>query len=205
MNKKQGNTQKLAVLAVLTAIVIILQAAVVIPLGPFTVTLTMLPIIIGAIMYGPLGGAVLGTVFGVVVSIQVLTGAAGAFSTAMLEYQPAATILICLLKGIAAGLAAGAFFRLFRKASFYLGVVMAAVIAPVVNTGIFSVGCLTIFRSLIQDALGTGSNLLLVFLTTFIGLIGLNFLVEFGINVALTPVVMRIFRAVKLEPAKAAG
>ena len=202
MNKKQGNTQKLAVLAVLTAIVIILQAAVVIPLGPFTVTLTMLPIIIGAIMYGPLGGAVLGTVFGVVVSIQVLTGAAGAFSTAMLEYQPAATILICVLKGIAAGLAAGAFFRLFRKASFYLGVVMAAVIAPVVNTGIFSVGCLTIFRSLIQDALGTGSNLLLVFLTTFIGL---NFLVEFGINVALTPVVMRIFRAVKLEPAKAVG
>ncbi len=202
MNKKQGNTQRLAVLAVLTAIVIILQAAVVIPLGPFTVTLTMLPIIIGAIMYGPLGGAVLGTVFGVIVSIQVLTGAAGAFSTAMLEYQPAATILICLLKGIAAGLAAGAFFRLFRKASFYLGVVMAAVIAPVVNTGIFSVGCLTIFRSLIQDALGTGSNLLLVFLTTFIGL---NFLVEFGINVALTPVVMRIFRAVKLEPAKAAG
>ncbi|HCE78059.1 MAG TPA: ECF transporter S component [Lachnospiraceae bacterium] len=202
MNKKQGNTQRLAVLAVLTAIVIILQAAVVIPLGPFTVTLTMLPIIIGAIMYGPLGGAVLGTVFGVVVSIQVLTGAAGAFSTAMLEYQPAATILICLLKGIAAGLAAGAFFRLFRKASFYLGVVMAAVIAPVVNTGIFSVGCLTIFRSLIQDALGTGSNLLLVFLTTFIGL---NFLVEFGINVALTPVVMRIFRAVKLEPAKAVG
>ena len=54
MNKKQGNTQRLAVLAVLTAIVIILQAAVVIPLGPFTVTLTMLPIIIGAIMYGPL-------------------------------------------------------------------------------------------------------------------------------------------------------
>lgn len=202
MNKKQGNTQKLAVLAVLTAIVIILQAAVVIPLGPFTVTLTMLPIIIGAIMYGPLGGAVLGTVFGAVVSIQVLTGAAGAFSTAMLEYQPAATILICLLKGIAAGLAAGAFFRLFRKVSFYFGVVMAAVIAPVVNTGIFSVGCLTIFRSLIQDARGTGSNLLLVFLTTFIGL---NFLVEFGINVALTPVVMRIFRAVKLEPAKAAG
>ncbi|MST82809.1 ECF transporter S component [Bilifractor porci] len=202
MNKKQGNTQKLAVLAVLTAIVIILQAAVVIPLGPFTVTLTMLPIIIGAIMYGPLGGAVLGTVFGAVVSIQVLTGAAGAFSTAMLEYQPAATILICLLKGIAAGLAAGAFFCLFRKVSFYFGVVMAAVIAPVVNTGIFSVGCLTIFRSLIQDALGTGSNLLLVFLTTFIGL---NFLVEFGINVALTPVVMRIFRAVKLEPAKAAG
>jgi uncharacterized membrane protein len=202
MNKKQGNTQKLAVLAVLTAIVIILQAAVVIPLGPFTVTLTMLPIIIGAIMYGPLGGAVLGTVFGAVVSMQVLTGAAGAFSTAMLEYQPAATILICLLKGTAAGLAAGAFFRLFRKVSFYFGVVMAAVIAPVVNTGIFSVGCLTIFRSLIQDALGTGSNLLLVFLTTFIGL---NFLVEFGINVALTPVVMRIFRAVKLEPAKAAG
>ncbi len=199
MNKEHSNTQRLAVLAVLTAIVIILQVAVVIPLGPFTVTLTMLPIIIGAILYGPMGGAILGAAFGIVVSIQVVTGAAGAFSTAMLEFQPAATILVCLLKGIAAGAAAGAFFRLFRRRSFYLGVVMAAVIAPVINTGIFSVACLTIFRSLIENALGTSGNLLFVFLTTFIGL---NFLVEFGVNVALTPVVMRILRAVKLQPTK---
>ena len=199
MNKEHSNTQRLAVLAVLTAIVIILQVAVVIPLGPFTVTLTMLPIIIGAILYGPMGGAILGAAFGIVVSIQVVTGAAGAFSTAMLEFQPAATILVCLLKGIAAGAAAGAFFRLFRRRSFYLGVVMAAVIAPIINTGIFSVTCLTIFRSLIENALGTSGNLLLVFLTTFIGL---NFLVEFGVNVALTPIVMRILRAVKLQPAK---
>lgn len=199
MNKEHSNTQRLAVLAVLTAIVIILQVAVVIPLGPFTVTLTMLPIIIGAILYGPVGGAALGAAFGIMVSIQVVTGAAGAFSTAMLEFQPAATILVCLLKGIAAGAAAGAFFRLFRRRSFYLGVVMAAVIAPIINTGIFSVTCLTIFRSLIENALGTSGNLLLVFLTTFIGL---NFLVEFGVNVALTPIVMRILRAVKLQPAK---
>lgn len=199
MNKEHSNTQRLAILAVLTAIVIILQVAVVIPLGPFTVTLTMLPIIIGAILYGPVGGVALGATFGIVVSIQVVTGAAGAFSTAMLEFQPAATILVCLLKGIAAGAAAGAFFRLFRRRSFYLGVVMAAVIAPIINTGIFSVTCLTIFRSLIENALGTSGNLLLVFLTTFIGL---NFLVEFGVNVALTPIVMRILRAVKLQPAK---
>ena len=199
MNKEHSNTQRLAVLAVLTAIVIILQVAVVIPLGPFTVTLTMLPIIIGAILYGPMGGAILGAAFGIVVSIQVVTGAAGAFSTAMLEFQPAATILVCLLKGIAARAAAGAFFRLFRRRSFYLGVVMAAVIAPVINTGIFSVACLTIFRSLIENALGTSGNLLFVFLTTFIGL---NFLVEFGVNVALTPVVMRILRAVKIQPTK---
>lgn len=199
MNKEHSNTQRLAVLAVLTAIVIILQVAVVIPLGPFTVTLTMLPIIIGAILYGPMGGAILGAAFGIVVSIQVVTGAAGAFSTAMLEFQPAATILVCLLKGIAAGAAAGAFFRLFRRRSFYLGVVMAAVIAPVINTGIFSIACLTIFRSLIENALGTSGNLLFVFLTTFIGL---NFLVEFGVNVALTPVVMRILRAVKIQPTK---
>ena len=159
----------------------------------------MLPIIIGAILYGPMGGAILGAAFGIVVSIQVVTGAAGAFSTAMLEFQPAATILVCLLKGIAAGAAAGAFFRLFRRRSFYLGVVMAAVIAPVINTGIFSIACLTIFRSLIENALGTSGNLLFVFLTTFIGL---NFLVEFGVNVALTPVVMRILRAVKLQPTK---
>lgn len=188
-----AKTQRMVTLAILSAIVIILQAAVVIPLGPFTITLTLVPIIIGAIMYGYVGGGILGGLFGVVVSIQVVTGAAGAFSTAMLEFAPAATIIICIAKGLLAGLAAALFFKIFSKIKFYGGVLAAAIIAPIVNTGIFSIACLTIFRGLVEGALGTSGNLFMAFLTTFIGL---NFLVEFAINVLLSPVMVRILRAV---------
>ncbi|MGI6056677.1 MAG: ECF transporter S component [Bilifractor sp.] len=194
--RSMSKVQRMTMLAILAAIVIVLQAAVSIPLGPFTITLTLVPIIIGAILDGPAGGAFLGTVFGAVVSIQVITGAAGAFSTMMLEYQPAATILVCILKGTFAGLVSGLFFRLFSRINYYTGVLLAAIIAPIVNTGIFSVAALTIFRGLIAGALGTDQNLLGVFLTTFIGL---NFVVEFAINVALTPVIIRILRIVKKD------
>lgn len=194
--RAMSKVQRMTMLAILAAIVIVLQVAVSIPLGPFTITLTLVPIIIGAILDGPAGGAFLGAVFGAVVSIQVITGAAGAFSTMMLEYQPVATILVCLLKGTLAGLVSGLFFRLFSRIHYYSGVLLAAIIAPIVNTGIFSVAALTIFRRLIAGALGTDQNLLGVFLTTFIGL---NFVVEFAINVALTPVIIRIVRIVKKD------
>ncbi|MCI6636901.1 MAG: ECF transporter S component [Lachnospiraceae bacterium] len=194
--RAMSKVQRMTMLAILAAIVIVLQVAVSIPLGPFTITLTLVPIIIGAILDGPAGGAFLGAVFGAVVSIQVITGAAGAFSTMMLEYQPVATILVCLLKGTLAGLVSGLFFRLFSRIHYYSGVLLAAIIAPIVNTGIFSVAALTIFRGLIAGALGTDQNLLGVFLTTFIGL---NFVVEFAINVALTPVIIRIVRIVKKD------
>ncbi|MCC6094958.1 MAG: ECF transporter S component [Eubacterium sp.] len=194
--KTRSKVQRMTTMAILAAIVIVLQVAVSVPLGPFTITLTLVPIIIGAILDGPAGGAFLGTVFGIVVSIQVITGAAGAFSTMMLEYQPVLTILTCILKGTCAGLVSGLFFRIFSRFKYYMGVLMAAIIAPIVNTGIFSVAALTIFRSLIVSALGTSQNLLGVFLTTFIGL---NFLVEFSVNVALTPVVIRILKAVRKD------
>lgn len=188
-----ANTKRLVTLGILAAIVIILQFAVSIPLGPFTVTLTLVPIIIGAILYGPAGGAVLGAIFGIVVSIQVLTGAAGAFSTMMLEQTAIGTLGICILKGLLAGLVAGLLFKAISQKSYYGGVMAAAIAAPIVNTGIFSIACLTLFKGLVVGALGTEAGLLVAFLTAFIGV---NFLVEFLVNVLLVPIIVRILKAV---------
>ncbi|MEE8885672.1 MAG: ECF transporter S component [Eubacteriales bacterium] len=194
--KEGSRTQKMVVLAVLTALVIVLEVVGAIPVGPLTFTLTLVPIVIGAILYGPAGGAFLGAVFGIVVSIQVITGAAGAFSTAMLEYAPVVTIVTCIAKGLFAGLLAGVFYKLFSKKSFYLGTIMAAIIAPVTNTGIFSVVCLTVFRGLVLSALGMseGAGVFTAFLT---GFIGVNFIIELAINVILAPVIMRIVKAAR--------
>lgn len=189
-------TQRMVTLAVLAALVVVLAVAGAIPAGAFTITLTLVPIVIGAILYGWQGGALLGAIFGMIVSIQVVTGAAGLFSTAMLEYNAFVTIITCVVKGAAAGLLAGLFFGWFSKVNYYLGVVLAAVIAPIANTGIFSVVCLTVFRSLVANALGTsaGSGLLMAFIA---GFIGVNFVLELSINVILAPVIMRIVKIVR--------
>ena len=67
----KDNQRKFIYTAMFAAVVVVLQMFVSIPVGVFTITLTLVPIMLGAILFGPLSGAVLGGVFGVVVAIQV--------------------------------------------------------------------------------------------------------------------------------------
>ncbi len=197
MKTNRTRIQRLAVTAVLAALVIVLQFFVSIPIGMFTITLTLVPIMIGAILYGPATGAILGGIFGAVVSIQVVTGAAGAISFAMFEYVPVITIALCMLKGIAAGFVSGLLYRVFAKAERKkLGTVLAAIACPITNTGLFAIGMLIFYKTLldqwaIEFAFANAISFLMV------GMIGLNFVVEFAINVALIPAVLRIITVVK--------
>ena len=102
---KQSKTLRLAQLAMLAAIIIVLQQ-IVIPLpgpGNLTLSLVLIPIVVGAVLFGPVSGAILGGVFGAVVTILVITGRAGALSTMMWTENPVMTVLICMIKGIGAG------------------------------------------------------------------------------------------------------
>jgi len=195
-NKKQ--IEALVGTALLAAIVVVLQCFVVIPLGAFTVTLTLLPIMLGAILYGPLSGAFLGGTFGAVVVYQVITGAAGVMSTQMLQMAPAITIAVCLLKGILAGLGAGLVYSLFKRSKKQrsLGVVLSAVSCPLINTGLF-VAALFLFYFDLMVTYAADNAFANAFAFVFIGIVGLNFLVELAINVALIPIVLRLIRIVK--------
>lgn len=183
--------------AVLAAIVVVLQLlASGIKIGPFTITLSLVPIILGAVLFGPLAGGILGAVFGGVVCISVVTGAdPGGFL--MFQQLPVLTLFLCLLKSTAAGVAAGWIWRLFQRLQKpFLGVILAAVACPVCNTGILSVGMLTFYNELVTGwAIGEGfAN---AFLYIILGMVGVNFLVELAINLVLTPVILRVFSAIK--------
>ena len=197
MKTNQTHVQRLVGTAILAALVIVLQFFVSIPIGMFTITLTLVPIMIGAILFGPATGALLGAIFGVVVSIQVVTGAMGVFSFTMFEMLPVITIVLCILKGAAAGWVSGAVYRvLAKKERQKLATVLAAVACPITNTGIFCIGLVLFYQSLVNTSMSAGgfSN---VFAFLMIGMIGLNFVVEFAINVLLIPVVIRIINIVK--------
>ena len=182
--------------AILAGIVILLQMFVSIPIGAFTITLTLVPIIIGAIIYGPKTGSFLGGVFGVVVALQVVTGAAGVLSFKMFEIHPIVTVTLCILKGVLAGLASGLVYFAFKNGKHTLiGVVLSAVSAPIVNTGIFVGGLFVFYYDLMAD-FAAQSEFAGAVSFIFVGIVGLNFIVEFAINVALIPVIMRIIAVV---------
>ena len=173
----------------MTAIVVVLQLlAASIKLGPFSITLTLAPIIIGAAVFGPWAGAWLGFVFGLVV---LLSGDAAPF----LEVSMFGTILTVLLKGTLSGLLSGLVYRAIEKKNRYVAVVAAGVTAPVVNTGVFLIGCFVFFLDTIgQWASASGQPIGEYIL---VGFIGLNFPIELMINLALSTAIVTVIGHVK--------
>lgn len=183
MNNK---TKTVVGLGLLTAIVIVLQSlAVGIRFGIFNITLVLIPIIVGAAIYGYKAGAWLGFVFGVV----VLLTDAGAF----LAVSVPGTIVTCILKGACSGLVAGIIYKLLEKKNNILAVFAAAVAAPVVNTGIFLIGCRLFFYDTIKGWAETaGFASAGAFMIG--GLVGTNFIVELIINLVLSMTIVRIIQ-----------
>lgn len=181
---KKTNVRTLTGVAVLTAIVAVLQVlGTFIRFGPFAISLVLVPIVVGAALYGPWAGAWLGFAFGAVV---LLTDAA-----AFLAVNVPGTVLVCLAKGLLAGLCAGLVYRLLERRGQTAAVLAAAVVCPVVNTGVFLLGCLAFFLPTISgwaEALGfPGVGNYVIF-----GLVGGNFLFEILANLLLSPVILRL-------------
>ena len=185
----RSKTNTIVGLGLLTAIVIVLQAlALTVRFGVFTITLVLAPIIVGAALYGWWAGAWLGFVFGVV----VLFTDAGAF----LAVNIPGTIITCIMKGMCAGIAAGLLYKLISAKSRFLAVLVAGVAAPVVNTGLFLLGCVLFFMDTINEwATASGfpsAGNFLIF-----GMVGANFFVELIINLALSTAIVQIIGIAK--------
>lgn len=192
MNKKSITT--MTGTAILAAIVFVLQTVIGgLRVGPFNITLSLFPIVIGSVLYGAVSGAFLGFVFGILVCISVVSGQdAGGFI--LFGIHPVITLLLCLLKGTAAGYAAGTVARKLMDKNLTLAVILSGILAPVVNAGIFVLSLFLFFgKTLATWAQGSGN--ILPFVIT--GLLGINFLVETGINVVLSPIVVRIVKAIQ--------
>lgn len=182
-------------IAILTAIIVVVQIiCTFIKFGPFSITLALAPIIIGAAVYGVGTGAMLGGVFGLVVLITGVLGWDGGTVMLLMGINPIATVLICIVKGAAAGLAAGAVYAAIAKKNRLVGVITAGIVCPVVNTGLFIAGMLIFFFGTISGwAAGSDSMVQYIIL----GLCGGNFLVELATNLLLATAITRIIRVVR--------
>lgn len=183
------NTKKLVALGLLTAIVIVLQfVSMWIRTATFSITLSLVPIVVGAALYGKWSGAWLGGVFGIAV---MLTGDANFFLT----INPAGTVITVLLKGILAGFAVGLIYELISKKSSKAATYVSGIFAPIVNTGIFIAGCYLFFFDFIKESAGNENT----FKYIIVAFVGFNFLIELAVNLILSPVIVRIVQIGKKE------
>lgn len=186
------NTKKLVGIALFTAIVIVLQLiGGGIKVGTFSVSLVLIPIVLGAALYGVGAGAWLGLVFGVTV---LLTGDAAAFLTV----NAFGTVVTVLVKGTLAGTLSGFMYKAFEKKNKYAATAAAAVTCPIVNTGVFLIGCLLFFMPTITGwAEGLGFKSASQYMLT--GFVGINFILEFAVNILLCPIIVRLINLGKKE------
>lgn len=191
---KRKNQTKLVVLgSIMTALVIILQliGTATTFFGPFSTAVALIPIVIGAAMCGPAVGAWLGFVFGAVV---IMSGGAALF----FAFDIPGTIITVLLKGTACGFAAGLAYKFLEKFNRYLAAIVAALVCPLVNTGVFLLGCYVFFMDsadAIAETLGMNVSGMALFWALAMG----NFLIEVASNLILSPVAVRILNIEKKQ------
>lgn len=192
--KRFFTSRNIAFLAVLLALVIVLQVfASAVPIGATRISLTLIPIVLGAVLLGPLAGAFLGAAFGVVVIVVALTGG-DPFTFTLFGDHPVLTVALCLIKGAAAGFVAGLLYKAIRKKNEYAAVLTASLAAPVVNTGLFIFGALLMSDTLNANFVADGTTVM-YFLV--IGCAGINFIIEFIVNAVASPAIYTVERVVE--------
>ncbi len=186
-------------LALLTAVILVLQLAGVsirLPIpGTTPISLVLIPIALGAMLLGPASGAFLGFVFGLVVYITCGVMHLDPFTAFLFDSNPVITAGICLIKSTLAGFLGGLTYKLLCKKNILLAVFVTAAVVPVVNTGIFCLGCLVILDTIkgFMNFAGVGGTALYFI---FIGCAGINFILEFAVNMIFSPALERIIRLV---------
>lgn len=182
---RSAHTKRLVLLALLSAIVAVLAyyGGFIKIGGLASISLTLIPVVIGATLCGPLAGAWLGAVAG---AIFFATPDAAFW----LGLSIPGTIITVMVKGILAGLCAGLVYKPLEKVNRYLAIIASAIICPVVNTGIFLLGSLVFFMDAVTGGAATEGLSVGMYLIIFF--VGLNFVFELIVNIIVSPAMVRI-------------
>jgi len=190
---KKMNVGKMVGIALMMAMIIVLQyvGGLIPSVSGVSFSLVLIPIVLGAATYGVGAGAILGLTFAVITIINCVnhTDIGGAM---VFDSNPVLCVIVVIAKSVFCGMAAAVVYRAVSKKNSYLAMLCAAIVCPVVNTGIF-VACLALFFNEVLGVWADGKNLLLYVLDT---LLLLNFVPELLINVVFSPAGNRILKAV---------
>ncbi|MBR2283938.1 MAG: ECF transporter S component [Ruminococcus sp.] len=115
---KKFDTKSLVLMGMLTALLIVFAFTPIgsIPVGGLSITLSIIPIAIGAIALGPAGGAAMGAVFGLLSFLQCIPiGMPSGMGIATFEISPVLTFVQRFIPRVLDGLLVGFIYRATAK------------------------------------------------------------------------------------------
>lgn len=200
--KEFFSAKNIAILAVLVALVVVLQLfGGFIRIGSTPISLVLVPIILGGMLLGIWVGLALGLLFGFMVIMSALAGY-DVFTLALLQINPAMTVILCLLKGGLAGFVSAILFKVIKGKNLYAAVFVSAIAAPVVNTGIFVIGGFIIVDTISEvfiNSFGVDLTGISPVYIIFVLCVGVNFFIELAVNVVCAPAIYTVDKVVEKQ------
>ena len=186
MNRKQTNVRAMAILALMTALVVIFSFTPIgsIPVGPLVITLNTIPVAIAAIALGPRGGAVIGGVFGL---LSFLHFGISPFLAFVQRFVPR------LLDGFLVG----AIFRACEKKLGKWACFLAGFCTAFLNTAFFMSALVLLFghTEYVQNLMNGRDVLAFI-----VGFVGVNAVVEMVSSTLIAGVVGTALYGAKILP-----
>lgn len=202
--RQMFSAKNIAYFSVLVALIVLFQCLAgfgLFTFGSTSLSFSLVPIVLGGILLGWQAGGLLGLLFGFIVLMFGVSGT-DAFTATLLADVPVMTVLICIVKGVAAGIVPALLYRLIAPKSALAAVFAAALSAPIVNTGLFILGCLCITDTIAVFQTPLGMEGMNIFVFILVGIVTYNFFIEFAINVVLAPALYRVVLVVEKQIGK---
>ena len=120
MIKTKFTTKSMVLLGLLSAIVVLFSFTPVgsIPVGPLVITLNVIPVAIAAVALGPIGGLIIGSVFGLFSFLQCFgIGIISSMGAALVDINPVLAFIQRFVPRALDGFLAGCIFKFFSKVS----------------------------------------------------------------------------------------
>lgn len=171
--KTKFNTKQLVLLGLLTAILLLMAYT---PLGffnigPLAITLNVIPVALAAIVLGPVGGAIVGAVFGMTSFLQCIgVGGTSALGVILFEINPFLAFVQRFVPRVLDGLLIGFIFKGISKISnTYVACLVTGFCSAFLNTVFFMTALVALYGNTdhVKDLMG-GKNII-TFICTFVG------------------------------------
>ncbi|MCI9444014.1 MAG: ECF transporter S component [Oscillospiraceae bacterium] len=180
MSNISSKVRETALTAVLAAIILLMAFTPLgyLRIGPMSITLLVIPVVIGGITLGPVRGGLLGAVFGATSLAQCFMGDIS--GAAMFAANAAGTVIACFVPRILIGVVAGVLFPFLMKtarngAAAFIGTAVAGTL----TNSILFIGLVVAFFK--DSVLGGGS-----FWAIFVSFFSVNVAVELIVGVIVS-------------------
>lgn len=173
MKHKKFDTRKMVTTAMLCAILLIMSFTPLgyLNIGPLAISFNMIPVAVGAITLGPVGGMILGGMFGITSFLQCMgIGGTSAMGVLLFEISPVLAFIQRFVPRLLAGLIAGFVHNGVKKlANTSVACFATGFAAALLNTVLFMTALVVLFGNTeyLQSLMG-GKNVIL-FICTFVG------------------------------------